>query len=188
MSPSPLQLGVRTFDASVGGLGGAVFSPGATGQVSTEDVVYTLHNLGYHTGVNLVELSKIGGYVTHLIDTPNNSRAGRAVLARMQWEDEDEIKQMKAKRDKTVKEMWDAGAGKWLLFCVVLGGLMVGGMWRELMGGEVMMDRKMEKQLLEEALRQEMMEMAREGDEFAVEELAKKGVVVEKGGELGVRA
>ena len=37
-----LNFGLRTFDASVGGLGGCPYSPGATGNVATEDVVYAL--------------------------------------------------------------------------------------------------------------------------------------------------
>lgn len=37
-----LDFGLRTFDASVGGLGGCPYSPGATGNVATEDVVYAL--------------------------------------------------------------------------------------------------------------------------------------------------
>ena len=44
------QFGVRTFDASVGGLGGCPYAKGATGNVATEDVVYLLHGLGADTG------------------------------------------------------------------------------------------------------------------------------------------
>jgi hydroxymethylglutaryl-CoA lyase len=48
-----LPLGVRTFDASAGGLGGCPFAPGATGNLATEDLVYLLDGLGYDTGVSL---------------------------------------------------------------------------------------------------------------------------------------
>ena len=51
-----LLLGVRTFDASAGGLGGCPFAPGATGNAATEDVVYLLHGLGIATGVDLPAL------------------------------------------------------------------------------------------------------------------------------------
>src|SRR5205814_9420079 len=51
-----LLLGVTTFDASAGGLGGCPFAPGATGNVATEDVVYLLHGLGIATGVDLPKL------------------------------------------------------------------------------------------------------------------------------------
>jgi hydroxymethylglutaryl-CoA lyase len=47
------QHGVRRFDASVGGLGGCPFSPGATGNIPTEDTVYLLDSLGAATGVDL---------------------------------------------------------------------------------------------------------------------------------------
>jgi hydroxymethylglutaryl-CoA lyase len=45
--------GVRRFDASIGGLGGCPFSPGATGNVPTEDVVHLLEAIGARTGVDL---------------------------------------------------------------------------------------------------------------------------------------
>jgi len=48
-----LQAGVRTFDASAGGLGGCPFAPGAAGNLATEDLVYMLNGLGIGTGVNL---------------------------------------------------------------------------------------------------------------------------------------
>jgi hydroxymethylglutaryl-CoA lyase len=48
-----LDAGVRRFDASVGGLGGCPFSPGATGNVCTEDLVHLLHALGVETGIDL---------------------------------------------------------------------------------------------------------------------------------------
>lgn len=48
-----LEVGVRRFDASVGGLGGCPFSPGATGNVCTEDLVHLFHALGYNTSIDL---------------------------------------------------------------------------------------------------------------------------------------
>ncbi|MEP2030094.1 MAG: hydroxymethylglutaryl-CoA lyase [Paracoccaceae bacterium] len=48
-----LSLGLRTFDAAVGGLGGCPFAPGAAGNVATEEVVGHLHGLGYETGLDL---------------------------------------------------------------------------------------------------------------------------------------
>ncbi|KIC47072.1 hydroxymethylglutaryl-CoA lyase [Ruegeria sp. ANG-S4] len=47
-----LTLGVRVFDAAVGGLGGCPFAPGAEGNVATEDVAEHLERLGYETGLN----------------------------------------------------------------------------------------------------------------------------------------
>jgi hydroxymethylglutaryl-CoA lyase len=48
-----LQLGVTEFDASVGGLGGCPYAPGASGNVATEEVVHMLHDMGVDTGVDL---------------------------------------------------------------------------------------------------------------------------------------
>jgi hydroxymethylglutaryl-CoA lyase len=50
------QHGVRRFDASVGGVGGCPFSPGATGNIPTEDTVYLLDSLGAATGIDLEAL------------------------------------------------------------------------------------------------------------------------------------
>jgi hydroxymethylglutaryl-CoA lyase len=56
-----LQAGVRTFDASLGGIGGCPFAPAATGNIATEDLLYLLHRAGCETGVSLdaaIETSK----------------------------------------------------------------------------------------------------------------------------------
>jgi hydroxymethylglutaryl-CoA lyase len=51
-----IDLGVRTFDASAGGLGGCPYAPGATGNLATEDLVYLLDGLGATTGIDLEAL------------------------------------------------------------------------------------------------------------------------------------
>jgi hydroxymethylglutaryl-CoA lyase len=51
-----LQIGIATFDASCGGLGGCPYAPGATGNLATEDLLYMLDGLGIETGVNLEAL------------------------------------------------------------------------------------------------------------------------------------
>jgi len=48
-----LQAGVRTLDASLGGIGGCPFAPAATGNIATEDLLYQLHRAGFRTGVSL---------------------------------------------------------------------------------------------------------------------------------------
>ena len=50
------DLGVRRFDASVGGLGGCPFAPGATGNMATEDLVYLLESAGLKTGIDVEKL------------------------------------------------------------------------------------------------------------------------------------
>jgi hydroxymethylglutaryl-CoA lyase len=48
-----LELGITQYDASVGGLGGCPYAPGATGNVATEEVVHMLHDMGIDTGIDL---------------------------------------------------------------------------------------------------------------------------------------
>ena len=48
-----LDFGITEFDASVGGLGGCPYAPGATGNVATEEVVHMLHDMGIDTGIDL---------------------------------------------------------------------------------------------------------------------------------------
>jgi len=48
-----MELGVTRLDASIGGLGGCPYAPGATGNIVTEDLVHMLEDMGVHTGVDL---------------------------------------------------------------------------------------------------------------------------------------
>jgi hydroxymethylglutaryl-CoA lyase len=59
--------GIRVFDASVGGLGGCPFAPGAKGNVATEDVVLMFQNAGIQTGVNLTELVATGNWINQQV-------------------------------------------------------------------------------------------------------------------------
>lgn len=55
-----LEEGIRDFDASVGGLGGCPYAPGAAGNLATEDLVYMLHGMGIETGIDLAALIEAG--------------------------------------------------------------------------------------------------------------------------------
>ena len=55
-----LELGIRDFDASVAGLGGCPYAPGAAGNLATEDLVYMLQGMGIETGVDLDKLIEAG--------------------------------------------------------------------------------------------------------------------------------
>ena len=77
-----LELGVRTFDASVAGLGGCPYAKGATGNVATEDVVYMLHGMGIATGVDLDGVVDIGQWICGVLGKEPGSRAGRALAAK----------------------------------------------------------------------------------------------------------
>ncbi|KAK4948175.1 hypothetical protein LTR10_013230 [Elasticomyces elasticus] len=78
-----LEHGVRIFDSSVGGLGGCPYSKGATGNVATEDLIHLLHSLGCETGVDMVKMAEIGDWITKELNRPDDSRAGKATLARI---------------------------------------------------------------------------------------------------------
>lgn len=61
------QAGVRTFDGSIGGVGGCPYAPGASGNAATEDLVHMLHAMGVHTGVDLDRACQVGqGLATDL--------------------------------------------------------------------------------------------------------------------------
>lgn len=77
-----LQLGIHTFDASVAGLGGCPYAKGATGNVATEDVVYLLHGLGIHTGIDLDALVNAGAFISGALGRKPVSRVANALLAK----------------------------------------------------------------------------------------------------------
>ncbi len=77
-----LELGMASFDSSVAGLGGCPYSPGASGNVATEDVIYLLDGLGIETGVDLEKLAEAGRYICGHLQREPASRAAHAILAR----------------------------------------------------------------------------------------------------------
>lgn len=70
-----LESGVRSFDASISGLGGCPFAPGASGNVATEDVVMMLEQMGYDTGIDLRELMRASQLAASLTDNLPGGRA-----------------------------------------------------------------------------------------------------------------
>jgi hydroxymethylglutaryl-CoA lyase len=80
--------GIEIFHASVAGLGGCPYAKGATGNVATEDVLYLMHGLGIETGIDLDSVVAIGDFISRAIGRPNVSRAGRALLAKKQSQQE----------------------------------------------------------------------------------------------------
>ncbi len=77
-----LQLGIYTFDASAGGLGGCPYAPGATGNLATEDLVYMLNGLGIETGIDLDALVAASRFMERALGHPLPSRYLRAEEAR----------------------------------------------------------------------------------------------------------
>jgi hydroxymethylglutaryl-CoA lyase len=62
-----LEYGVTQYDASVGGLGGCPYAPGATGNVATEEVVHMLHDMGIDTGIDLDKLVAAAGLAQRIV-------------------------------------------------------------------------------------------------------------------------
>jgi hydroxymethylglutaryl-CoA lyase len=78
-----LELGVKTFDSSVAGLGGCPYAKGATGNVATEDVVYLLDGLGIATGVDLEKVFRAGQFICAALGREPASRVARAMAAKL---------------------------------------------------------------------------------------------------------
>jgi hydroxymethylglutaryl-CoA lyase len=65
-----MDCGVTNFDASIGGLGGCPFAPGASGNVCTEDLVHCLHAMGVSTGIDLDRLLAASRRVQEIVGRP----------------------------------------------------------------------------------------------------------------------
>jgi hydroxymethylglutaryl-CoA lyase len=79
-----LEMGVGTFDASLGGLGGCPYAPGASGNLATEDLVNMLHGMGIETGVDLDRLVDAALLAEQLVGRPLPGRALKALVAARQ--------------------------------------------------------------------------------------------------------
>ena len=65
-----LEMGIATFDASSGGLGGCPYAPGASGNLATEDLIYMLDRMGIETGVDLNRLVQASRIIAPYLDHP----------------------------------------------------------------------------------------------------------------------
>ncbi len=74
-----LQAGVRVFDASVSGLGGCPYAPGALGNVATEDLLYMLSGMGMESGVDMQKLIVAGSFICEALGITSHSRVARAL-------------------------------------------------------------------------------------------------------------
>lgn len=70
--------GAATVDASLGGLGGCPFAPGAAGNVATEDVIYLLENSGIQTGVALPQVVEAAGWLAGVMGRPLPAMVSKA--------------------------------------------------------------------------------------------------------------
>lgn len=78
-----LQLGIRVFDSSLGGLGGCPYAPAATGNVATEDVVYMLHGMDFTTGIDLERLIPLNHWMAEKIGHKLPAKVGDAGVPRI---------------------------------------------------------------------------------------------------------
>ena len=77
-----LEVGISIFHSSVAGLGGCPYAKGATGNVSTEDVLFLMQGLGIHTGIDLNAVVDAGQFISHHLGRKAVSRAGNALAAK----------------------------------------------------------------------------------------------------------
>jgi len=75
-----LELGIRTFDSAIAGLGGCPYAPGASGNLATEDLVYMLDHMGVTTGVSPEKLFEAGRVAEAIVRRELPGRVHRAGL------------------------------------------------------------------------------------------------------------
>lgn len=75
-----VEMGIRTVDAALGGLGGCPYAPGASGNVATEDVIYMLEGMGVRTGVDIDKLMEASRLASTLIGHEVPSKFYRAYM------------------------------------------------------------------------------------------------------------
>ena len=73
-----IQEGVRSFDASCGGVGGCPFAPGATGNVATEDLLYMIHRMGMRTNINIDKVIETAKWLEGPLQTSVPSMLSKA--------------------------------------------------------------------------------------------------------------
>ncbi|RJF97119.1 hydroxymethylglutaryl-CoA lyase [Noviherbaspirillum saxi] len=77
-----MEVGIAIFHSSVAGLGGCPYAKGATGNVSTEDVLYLMNGLGIDTGIELDKVVDAGQFISQHLGRKAVSRAGNAIAAK----------------------------------------------------------------------------------------------------------
>jgi isopropylmalate/homocitrate/citramalate synthase len=75
-----LQSGISIIDSSAGGLGGCPYAPGAAGNLATEDLLYMLHGMGIHTGVDLNKVIAATSFISPLLGHTPTSKYYQAVV------------------------------------------------------------------------------------------------------------
>ena len=76
-----LELGIKSFDSSAGGLGGCPYAKGALGNVATEDLIYLLHAMGIETGIDMKKLSLASVFILEKLKKETSSKYLKAYLS-----------------------------------------------------------------------------------------------------------
>ncbi len=76
-----LQMGISIVDSAAGGLGGCPYAPGAAGNLATEDLLYMLHGMGIHTGVDLEKVVAATRFIAPLLGHAPTSKYYQAATA-----------------------------------------------------------------------------------------------------------
>ena len=76
-----LQSGISIIDSSAGGLGGCPYAPGAAGNLATEDLLYMLHGMGIHTGVDLDKVVAATNFINPLLGHTPTSKYYQAAIS-----------------------------------------------------------------------------------------------------------
>ncbi|MDE1152238.1 MAG: hydroxymethylglutaryl-CoA lyase [Micavibrio sp.] len=80
-----LEEGLSVVDSAAAGLGGCPYAKGATGNVSTEDVLYMLHGMGLKTGVTLEKIAEAGRFIAAEVGKPLVSKVGQVIENSIKW-------------------------------------------------------------------------------------------------------
>ena len=74
-----LEMGVGVLESACGGLGGCPNAPGASGNLSSEELIYMLNGLGIETGVDLDKIVEIGRWATQAVERRLDSKVGESM-------------------------------------------------------------------------------------------------------------
>lgn len=106
------NMGIRSFDSSVAGLGGCPYAPGAKGNAATEDIVYSFEEAGISTGIDIQKLAEVGAWVSDKLKLPNNSRAGAALAAKARQASSNTVPKAEPIAERTWREIENTGEFK----------------------------------------------------------------------------
>ena len=76
-----MEMGITTFDASAGGIGGSPFAKMAAGNLATEDLVWMCNGLGIETGLHVERLAAATAWMSHQLGRELPGRVARALSA-----------------------------------------------------------------------------------------------------------